>query len=149
LGAHEASLPIRHSLRKIAIVEAAIAIEQASLSAGQSVSPLAIGIVDQSFIIDSVGARFSDSFGGLKVGGWLEGFYLCLDFDDLGVKFGEAIDWYKIANKLGVLVGLVLQLVGLFFLWLVEEGFASVIVDLVGVLLGTALLAHRNYLKTN
>jgi hypothetical protein len=61
LRAHETSFTVRHSLREVAIVEAAISVEQSSPSVRQAVSPFPLGIVYESFIIDSVGTRFGDS----------------------------------------------------------------------------------------
>lgn len=60
------------------------------------------------------------------------------------MKFWKSIDWDEVAN---ILLIWILVLVMELFFWAVEEGIAGVVVGFGGVLFGTALLTHRNYLN--
>jgi hypothetical protein len=104
LRTYKATFSVGNSLRKIAIIETAVTVQQSPLSAWQSVSPLPIGIIDESFMVDGVSSWLSHSFRRYEVSRVLKRLEFALYFDHLRVKFREAVDWYKIAHVLNVLL---------------------------------------------
>jgi hypothetical protein len=71
---------------------------------GQSVLPLAIGVVNESYIIDGIGIWIFGAYRQLKAWTGLEGLQLFLNFGHIGMGLGDILNRCKISDELVLII---------------------------------------------
>lgn len=100
LWANESSLTWRDSFNQRAFITATIRIDKMPWPMGHSLLPFAIGIVDESHIIDSICWCVFGSNGHLKAGSRLKRPQFLLYLDDIGMLLWYMFYWWIIFDEL-------------------------------------------------